>query len=76
VVRRFITSVLPKYNYNDQVKEDAVGRACSTHVKEENACMVSARKPEVKRIVGRLRCRWEYNIKMNLRVRMGWCGHK
>jgi hypothetical protein len=25
------TVLIPKYNYNDQVNEDKMGRACSTH---------------------------------------------
>jgi hypothetical protein len=31
-------------------------------------------KPEGKRPLGRPRCRWVDNIKMDLRARMGWCG--
>jgi hypothetical protein len=27
----FITVVIAKYNYNDQVMEDEMGRACSMH---------------------------------------------
>jgi hypothetical protein len=73
-VRRIITSLLPKYtNLNDYVKEDAMGRACSTHMREENTSMVLARKAEVKSLVARPRYRWKYNIKMDLR-KMGWGG--
>jgi hypothetical protein len=36
----------PKYNQNDEVKEDEVGRACSTHREKRNACMILVGKPE------------------------------
>jgi hypothetical protein len=32
-----------------------------------NACKILFGNPEVKRPFGRPRCRWEYNIKMDLR---------
>jgi hypothetical protein len=38
-----------------------------------NACRISVGKPEGKRPQGRPRCRWEDNIKMDLR-RIGWGG--
>jgi hypothetical protein len=34
-MRNFITVLLAKYNYNDQVKEDEMGVACSTKRGEE-----------------------------------------
>jgi hypothetical protein len=39
----FITLLFAKYNWNNQVKEDEMGRACST---ERNAYMVLVGKPE------------------------------
>jgi hypothetical protein len=44
-----------------------MGRACSTN--EENVGKVG--KPEGKRPLGRPRCRWVNNIKMDLRE-IGW----
>jgi hypothetical protein len=38
-----------------------------------NARRILVGKPERKRPLGRLRRRWEENIKMNLRE-IGWCG--
>jgi hypothetical protein len=43
-----------------------MGRACSTYVGEEKCIQVLVGKPERKRALGRLRYRWEDNIKMNL----------
>jgi hypothetical protein len=58
---------LAKYNYNDQVKEDKVSRACSTHVEKRNAFRILVGKTEGKKTLGRPRCRWEDNIKIGLR---------
>jgi hypothetical protein len=35
-MRSFITFTFAKYNWNDQVKEDVISRACSRHVKGRN----------------------------------------
>jgi hypothetical protein len=35
IMRNFITCTLSKYNYNDQVKKDEMGGACSTNRGEE-----------------------------------------
>jgi hypothetical protein len=41
----------------------------------KNACKVLVGMPDGKRPLGRLRCRWEDNIKMDLkRNRVGWHG--
>jgi hypothetical protein len=37
-MRSFITVHFAKYNYNDQVKEDEMGRACST-LETEDECV-------------------------------------
>jgi hypothetical protein len=34
-MRNFITYTLTKCNYNDQIKEDEMGRTCSTHERRE-----------------------------------------
>jgi hypothetical protein len=39
-----------------------------------NAYRISVGKPEGKRPLGRPRSRWEDNIKMDLREKMGWYG--
>jgi hypothetical protein len=39
-----------------------------------NAYRILVGKPEGRRPLGRPRCRWVDNIKMDLRDRMGWCG--
>jgi hypothetical protein len=52
-------NVRNKINQNDQVKEDEMGRACSTHGKRnENS------KAGSKEITRRPTCRWEDNIKL------------
>ena len=43
-----------------------MGRACSTNGGEERSIQVLVWKPEGRRLLGRPRHIWEYNIKMNL----------
>jgi hypothetical protein len=51
-------------------------RACSTHVEKRNAYRLLVGKQEGNIPLGRLRCRWEDNIKMDLKEigcgGMGW----
>jgi hypothetical protein len=42
-----------------------MGRTCSRHI--SNAYTYSVGKPERKRTLERCRCRWEDNIKMDIR---------
>jgi hypothetical protein len=56
-----------KYNYNDQVKEDEMGRAYSTDGEKRYAYRILVGKLQVKRPLGRQRHRWVDNIKMDLR---------
>jgi hypothetical protein len=56
-----------KCNWNDQVKEDEMGRACSTHGEKRNAYRILVGKPEGKRPLGRLRPKWVDNSKMDFR---------
>jgi hypothetical protein len=51
-----------KYNYNDEVKENEMGRACRTHG-AENEYRVLLGKLEGKRPLGRPRHRWEDGIR-------------
>jgi hypothetical protein len=48
------------------MKKTEMGKACSTYGKRRGAYMVLVKKPE-ERPLGRPRCRWEDNIKMNFR---------
>jgi hypothetical protein len=57
----------------DQVKEDEMGRACSTNEEKRNAYRILVGNPEGKRPLGRPRRRWVDNIKMDLRE-IGWDG--
>jgi hypothetical protein len=41
-----------------------MGRACSTYGKRKDACRALVGKPEERRPLGRIRLRWEDNIKM------------
>jgi hypothetical protein len=63
-----------KHNYNDQVMKDEMGRACSTQGEKRNAYRIFVGRPEGKRPLGRYKCRWEDNIKLYLKERMGWYG--
>jgi hypothetical protein len=48
-------------------------RTCTTNGATRNACRILVGKPEGKRLLGRPRCRWVDNIKMDLRE-LGWGG--
>jgi hypothetical protein len=50
-----------------------MGRTCSTNEEKRNAYKILVRKPKGKRALGRLRHRWVYSIKMDLRE-IGWNG--
>jgi hypothetical protein len=50
-----------------QIKEDAMGRACSTNEERRNAYKILVGKPEGRRPLGRPRSRCLDNIKMDLR---------
>jgi hypothetical protein len=50
-----------------------MGRACSTNGEKRNAYRILVGKPEGKRPLGRSRCRWVDNIKIDLRE-VGWDG--
>jgi hypothetical protein len=52
---------------NDEVKEDEMGRACSTNWAKRNEYWILVGKPEGKRSPGRPRRMWMDNIKINLR---------
>jgi hypothetical protein len=50
-----------------------MGKACSMHWETRNAYRVLVGKPQGKRPLKILICRWEDNIKMDLKVdRTGW----
>jgi hypothetical protein len=53
------------------VKEDEMGRECSTYGAKRNASRIFVGTPEGKRPLGRPIRRWENNIKMNVTER-GW----
>jgi hypothetical protein len=54
---------------------DEMGRACSTNGEKRNACRIMVGNPEGKRPLGRPRCKWMDDIKIDLkRDRMGWYG--
>jgi hypothetical protein len=55
------------------VKEDKMGRACSTNGAKNNAYRILVRNPKGKRPLGRPRHRWVDNIKIDLRE-IGWDG--
>ena len=66
--------LLAKYNSGDQRKKTEMGRACSMYRDRRGANRVLVGKPEGMRPLGRLRHRWEENIKMDLREVI-WEGH-
>ena len=62
-----------KHNYNDQVKEEEVGKACRTNGERRNAYRTLVGKPEGRRTLGKRRRLWVENMKMDLRT-ITWGG--
>jgi hypothetical protein len=60
-----------KYNQNNQVEEDEMGGSCSTNGEKRNAYRLLVGKSQGKRPLGRPRCRWVDNIRMDL-GEVGW----
>jgi hypothetical protein len=56
-----------KCNWNDKVKRDKMGRACSTNGAKRNAYRIQVGKSQGKRPLGRPRCMWVDNITMDYR---------
>jgi hypothetical protein len=50
-----------------------MNRACSTNGAKRLAYRILVKKPEGKRALGKPKCRWVDNIKMDFRE-IGWCG--
>jgi hypothetical protein len=48
-----------------------MGGACSMYGEKRGACRILVRRPQGRRPLGRLRRRWEGNIKMDCQE-MGW----
>jgi hypothetical protein len=62
----------PKYNQKDQSNEDEMGKECSTNGKNRTLCRTFVGKSEGNRPLGKSWCRWDDNIKMDLReARLG-----
>jgi hypothetical protein len=55
------------------MKENEVAGACGVHGRGQKSVQGLVGKLEGKRPVGRLRCRWENGIRMDLRE-IGWGG--
>jgi hypothetical protein len=53
--------------FSNQIKADKMGKACSTHRRDVNANDNSIGIHDVKRSHGTTRCRWEDNIRMDIR---------
>jgi hypothetical protein len=55
------------FSYLPSIKEDEIEEACSTNGDMINAYKILFGNLEEKRKLGRPRCRWEDNIKMDLK---------
>jgi hypothetical protein len=62
-----------KYNQDDQVKEDELGRTSRTHGEKRNTYRILVGNPHGKRPLGRPRRRWEENTETELGEE-GWGG--
>jgi hypothetical protein len=60
----------------DKIEKNGMGGTCITYGDRRSVYMVLVGKPEVQRPLGRLRSRWENNIKMDFQEVeggvMGW----
>jgi hypothetical protein len=61
-----MTVLITKYYSGNQIENNEMGRACSTYGEKSGAYRILVGRPEGKRPLGRLRRRWEDNIKMDL----------
>ena len=61
-----IISTPHKYCSGDEIEKNEMGEACSTYGERRGVYRVLVAKPEGKRPLGRPKCRWEDNIKMDL----------
>ena len=57
--------ILTQYCSGDEIEKNEMGVGCSTYGKRRDVYRVLVGKPEEKSPVGRLRHRWEDNIKMD-----------
>jgi len=58
--------LLTKYRAGEKIEKNEMGGACRAYGEGRGLYMVLVRKPQGKRPLGRLRRRWEDNIKMDL----------
>jgi hypothetical protein len=56
-MRSFVILLFTKYNWNNQVEEDEMGRPCNTNGEKRSAYRLLVGKPEGKRPLGRPRRR-------------------
>jgi hypothetical protein len=61
--RSFVTLAFSKCNWNDQIKEDKMGRARSTLGEKLSVCRILVGKPKGKRPLRRLRHRSKILLK-------------
>jgi hypothetical protein len=74
LLRKFTRSLGPGLIlWITDLKEDEMGRALAQMGETRNVYRILVRKPEGKRPLGSLRCRWVGNIKIDLRE-IGWDG--
>jgi hypothetical protein len=58
--------LLTEYFASDKIEKNEMGGACSTYGERGGVYSVLVGKTEGKRLFGRPRRKWEYNIKMDL----------
>jgi hypothetical protein len=58
--------VLTQYFADDKIEKNELGGACSSDGEGRGMYRVLVEKPEGQKPLGRRRCRWEDNIKMDV----------
>jgi hypothetical protein len=62
-----LSVLLTQYCAGDKIEKNEMGGACTAYGEGRGVYRVLVSKPEGKRPLGKPRCRWENNIKMDLR---------
>jgi hypothetical protein len=58
--------LITKFYSGNQIEKNEMGGAYSTYGEKRTAYRILVGRPEGRRPLGRPRCRWEVNIKMDL----------
>jgi hypothetical protein len=67
IMRRSIPCIILQINYSEKIRDDEISEACNTYRGKRIAYRVLVGNPKGKGPLGRLRLRWEDNLRMGHR---------